>query len=122
MFIYSITFLKNKKLKDPTVKENVSVNENPPANNEEIEEEVKVEDVGEVREEKVMQDEATGIPPIDTVLAQQIMSFLKGLYGQGMLPSTQVPTNPPVGRNVPQMVEVGGNDAFSSFVGFCDVQ
>ena len=59
-----------------------------------------------------MQAEVIGIPPIDPMLGQQILSFLKGLAGPGMLPPTQALTNPLVARNVPQIGELGGNDAF----------
>lgn len=71
-------------------------------NNEEIEEEVEFGNVEEVENEEGGQVEDTWIPPIDPGLAQQIMSFLKGLDGPGMIPPTQVPTNPPVGKIVPK--------------------
>uniref|UniRef100_M1DZQ3 'chromo' domain containing protein n=1 Tax=Solanum tuberosum TaxID=4113 RepID=M1DZQ3_SOLTU len=53
--------------------------------------------------------ETTGVPPIDPMLAQQIMSFLKGLVGPGVLHSsqeTQAPANLPIAITVPK---VGGN-------------
>lgn len=53
-----------------------------------------------------MQVEAIGIPHIDPVFGQHIMSFVKGLAGQGMLPPNQASTNPPIARNVPKMGEL----------------
>ena len=90
--------------------DNVSVNENPLEHNEEIEKEVEIEDVDEDEQEEGMQAEATGIPTIDLVLITQIISFLKGLAGTGMLPPTQTHTNPLVARTVPMTSEVGGNN------------
>ena len=48
-------------------------NDNVLVHNKEIEEEVVFENVEEVENEEEVQDEAIGIPPIDPVLAQQIM-------------------------------------------------
>ncbi|WMV37197.1 hypothetical protein MTR67_030582 [Solanum verrucosum] len=48
---------------------------------------LQVENVEEVGQEKMVQAETTCIPPIDLVLALQIMSFLKGLVGPKVLPS-----------------------------------
>ncbi|KAK4736785.1 hypothetical protein R3W88_000482 [Solanum pinnatisectum] len=83
--------------------ENVPLNENPHAHHEEIKEEnVDVEDVGQKEE---VQAETTDVPPIDPVLARQIMSFLKGLVGPGVLYSaqaTQAHTNPPVASIAPR--------------------
>ncbi|KAH0765510.1 hypothetical protein KY285_001381 [Solanum tuberosum] len=94
--------------------ENAPMNENPHAHHEEIEEnvDVDVEDLGQKRE---VQAETTCDPPLDPVLAQQIMSFLKGLVGPGVLPSaqpTQAPTNSHVTSTSPKVGETGGNDAF----------
>ena len=61
------------------------MNENPHAHHEEIEKE-NVEDVGQEGE---VQAETTCVPPLDPVLSQQIISFLKGLVGPGVLPSAQ---------------------------------
>uniref|UniRef100_M1DAL0 Uncharacterized protein n=1 Tax=Solanum tuberosum TaxID=4113 RepID=M1DAL0_SOLTU len=60
-----------------------------------------------------MQVETTSV--MGPVLAQQIMSFLKGLVGPGVLPSvqaTQALTNPHVASTTPKVVGTGGNDAF----------
>uniref|UniRef100_M1DWB3 Uncharacterized protein n=1 Tax=Solanum tuberosum TaxID=4113 RepID=M1DWB3_SOLTU len=76
------------------------------------EENVDVEDVGQ---EEEVQAETIDVLPIDPVLAQQIMSFLKGLVGPGVLPSAQAPqapTNPHVATTVPKVGGTGGNVAF----------
>ena len=55
----------------------------------------------------------TCIPPIDSVLAQQLMSFLKW-FGPGVLPSTQAtqaPVNPPIVITFPKVGGTQGNDA-----------
>lgn len=66
----------------------------------------------EVEKEERGQAEAIGIPPIELVLCQYIMSFLKGLTVPGMIPPTQAPLNPPVAKNMPKLVGEGGIDAF----------
>uniref|UniRef100_M1DU98 'chromo' domain containing protein n=1 Tax=Solanum tuberosum TaxID=4113 RepID=M1DU98_SOLTU len=73
---------------------------------EEIEENVDVENVKEIGQEEEVQAGTTCVPPLDPVLAQQIMSFLKGLAGPGVLPSvqaTQAPANRPVASTAPKM-------------------
>ncbi|XP_015159605.1 uncharacterized protein [Solanum tuberosum] len=76
------------------------MNENPHAHHEGVE-----ENVEEVGQEEEVQAEATSIPPIDPVLARQIMSLLKGLAGPGVLPfvqATQAPANPPNASTAPK--------------------
>ena len=92
--------------------DSVPLNEDPPTNNEEIEGEVEICDIEKVKEDEEMHDEAMGILPIHSVLAQQIMSFLKGLDGPRMTPSTESPTNPPIARTTPKTSDVEGNHAF----------
>ena len=67
--------------------------------------EVEFENVKEVENEEGVQDEAKGIPPIDPMLAQQSMSFLKRLAGRWMIPPTQVPANPLVATLNPRQLE-----------------
>ncbi|KAH0644574.1 hypothetical protein KY284_032458 [Solanum tuberosum] len=82
----------------------------------EIEEDnVDVENIKDVGQEKEVQAETTDVPPLDPVLAQQIMSFLKGLVGPGVLPSVQAiqaPTNPLVVSTAPKVDRTGGNNVF----------
>ena len=61
-----------------------------------------------------MHAETLGIPPIDPVLDQQIMSFLKGLACPGVLPSlqaTQPPVIPPITITIAKVGINVGNDA-----------
>ncbi|WMV58447.1 hypothetical protein MTR67_051832 [Solanum verrucosum] len=58
--------------------DSVPMNENPPSHNEEIEEDIEVEDVEENGQEEEVPAETSVVPPIDPVLAQQIIAFLKG--------------------------------------------
>ena len=53
-----------------------------------------------------MQVEAALIHPIDPLLAQQIMAFLKWLDCPGMIPPTYVPLNSQVAKIVPMTGEV----------------
>ena len=59
-------------------------NDNVLVHNKDIEEEIEFENVEEVENEEEVQDEAIGIPPIDPVLAQQIMFiFERGWLVEG---------------------------------------
>lgn len=93
----------------------IHVNKNLPKNNEEIEEDIKVADVGEVGQEEEVLAEITIVPPINLALAQQIMLFLKGLVCPRVIPTvqeSQAPTNPPTASIAPKVSGTGGNDAF----------
>ncbi|XP_049413243.1 uncharacterized protein LOC125876166 [Solanum stenotomum] len=106
--------------------ENASVNENPHAHHEEMEEEnVNVENVEEVRQEKELQAETTNVPSIDPVLARHIMSFLKGLVGPEVFPSvevTQTPTNSPVVSTATKVSWTEGNYSETPSQNFQDSQ
>ncbi|WMV38434.1 hypothetical protein MTR67_031819 [Solanum verrucosum] len=88
--------------------ENSPINEIPHAHHEEIEE--------NVGQEEEVHAETIGIRPLDPVLAQQIMSFLKGLVGPGVFPSvqeTQAPANPFIAITIHKVGGTLGTDAFS---------
>ncbi|XP_049372615.1 uncharacterized protein LOC125837564 [Solanum verrucosum] len=81
----------------------------------EIQENIEVENEEDIGQEEVVQAETTGIPHLDPVLAQQIMSFLKGLIGPGILPTiqaTQTPANPPIAITAPKVDGTAGNGIF----------
>ena len=62
-----------------------------------------------------MKVETTSILPFDPVLDQQIMSFLKGLVGPGVLPpvqATQSPANPFITISTPMVGETVRMDVF----------
>lgn len=53
-----------------------------------------------------VQYKTTVVPLLTPVLSQQIISFLKGLVGPGVLPSTQAtesPTNPHISMTNPDV-------------------
>lgn len=83
--------------RDLTQVGNARKNQNSPARYEEIE---KVKNEEEVGKKEEVHDETIGILPLYLVLAQQIMSFLKGFVGQ----ETQDPTNPPISITIPNVV------------------
>ncbi|KAH0746358.1 hypothetical protein KY285_008015 [Solanum tuberosum] len=90
-------------------------NKVPYAHHEKVKENIEAENDKVIGQEKEVQAESRGIPPLDSVLAQQIMSFLKGLVGLGVLPSVQAiqaPANPPIAIIVPKVGGNVGNDAF----------
>uniref|UniRef100_M1DTC3 Uncharacterized protein n=1 Tax=Solanum tuberosum TaxID=4113 RepID=M1DTC3_SOLTU len=91
--------------------DNAPMNENLSAYHEEIEENVDVEDVEEVGQEEEVHAGTTCIPSLDPLLAQHIMSFLKGLASPGALPSAQAaqaPAHPPVANTTPKTGGTGG--------------
>lgn len=91
---------------------NISINENPPSQHEQMyvnEEFKEVEEIGQVGG---VPDANACISLSGLVLAQQIMSFLKGFAGLGTLPSFQALANPPIVVHVPKSGKIGGNDAF----------
>ncbi|WMV08779.1 hypothetical protein MTR67_002164 [Solanum verrucosum] len=101
--------------RDRSPVENALRNEAPLAHHKEVEENKEVENEENVGQEEEVQADTTGIPLLDPVLAQQIMSFLKGLVGPGVLPSiqaTQAPANPIVAITAPKVGGTEGNDAF----------
>ena len=82
------------------------MNKNPYVHNEDIEKDIEVGDVEEIEHEEGVQAEATRIPPIDPVLYKQIISFLKGLDGRGMLSSAQIPTYHLIASTAPKTSEM----------------
>ena len=83
---------------------------------EEIEQNINVEDVEEIGQEGELHAGNTRVPPIYKVLAQQNISFLKGLVGDGVPPTfqeTKAPANPPIAFIVPK---VGGNVGNKTFL------
>lgn len=76
-----------------------------------MEENDEFEDV-EIGKEGVIPAGNAGVPLLDPVLAQQILSLLKGLAGQGMFPSSQAPANSHVAGTAPKSSEIVGNDDF----------
>uniref|UniRef100_M1DBS8 'chromo' domain containing protein n=1 Tax=Solanum tuberosum TaxID=4113 RepID=M1DBS8_SOLTU len=94
---------------------NAPRNEAPLVHHEEVEENVEVENEKNVGQEEEVQTETTCIPPLDPVLAQQIMSFLKGLVGPGLFPyvqATQAPANPLIAITVPKVGGTVGTNVF----------
>ncbi|KAH0741272.1 hypothetical protein KY290_034315 [Solanum tuberosum] len=93
-------------IEDGAPVDNTPMNENLLAHHREIDKDVEVDDIEEIGQEEAVPAETTSVPPLDPVLVQQIMSFLKGLAGLGVFPSvqeTQAPTNPPIASTVPKL-------------------
>ena len=81
---------KVQPTKDVALVDNAPRNEAPPLHHDKIEEDVNVQNEGDVEQDEEVHAETTCFHPLDTVLAQQIMSFLKGLASPGLLPYAQV--------------------------------
>uniref|UniRef100_M1DYL7 'chromo' domain containing protein n=1 Tax=Solanum tuberosum TaxID=4113 RepID=M1DYL7_SOLTU len=95
--------------------ENAHRNEASHAHHEEVEENIKIENQENVRQEEEVQYKTIGIPSLDRVLTQQIITFLKRLVGPGVLPSVQAtpaPANPLIANTVLKVGGAGGNDFF----------
>ena len=91
------------------------MNENPSADNKKIERDIEGGYVEEVGHDEQVPVETTIVPSLDPVLAQQILSFLKGLVCPGLLPAiqaTQAPDVPFTNSSAPNVIGTGGNDVF----------
>uniref|UniRef100_M1DZK8 'chromo' domain containing protein n=1 Tax=Solanum tuberosum TaxID=4113 RepID=M1DZK8_SOLTU len=101
--------------RDGAPAENVPREEAPPASQELVEDNVEIEDEGDVGQEENAPARNTDVPHLDPMLAQYIMSFLKGLVGLGVLPAVQAaqtPSNQHVTATVPRVDGAIGTDAF----------
>lgn len=90
--------------------ENVLVNDNPPGQHEEMEENKEFEDVEDIGEEGGVPTGNASVPLFDELLDQQIISFLKGLAGPAKLTSSQAPVNTLVACTLPKSGETRCND------------
>lgn len=77
--------------------------------NEDIEEDNEVGDVEEIGRVEEVRAVTMVVLHLDTMLAQQTTSFLKGLDDLGVLQSMQVHVTPLVARFTPK---IGGNEDF----------
>ena len=93
--------------------ENAPKNESHLVHHKEVDENIQDENEKNVGQKKVMQNDATSINPLDLLLAQKIMSFLKGLVGLGIFPTfheNQAFVNPPTACTASKVSKTKDNE------------